>query len=77
MYICIIVIRYGVQQTDSNTTSKIYSVLKIWRKNTPDASQSQLEQIVGEFKPLQQTIKTVARSASSSSASSLSKYLSA
>jgi len=45
-------------------------VLKAWRNSTPGASQSQLDQIISEFKASQQPMEAVSRNASSSSASS-------
>ena len=66
---------FKLQQKHSKTRSKVYAVLKAWRNNTPDASQSQLDQIISEFKTLQQPMEAVSRNTSSSSASStLSKY---
>ena len=55
------------EMPDKRTKSKVYTMLKIWRNNTPDASLSQLKHVISEFKVSRQSMTAV------SSASTLSK----
>jgi len=45
-------------------------VLTAWRNSIPNASQSELDEIISEFKTSQQPMEAVSKNASSSSASS-------
>jgi len=61
-----------LQQKDFKTSFKVYAVLKVWGNKTLNASQSQLDEIISEFKTLQQPMEAV--SSSSSASSTRSKY---
>lgn len=65
-------IQLHVIHKKGKTSSKIYTMFKIWRDNIPDASLSQLQHIVSEFESQQPML---ARSSSSSSAYSLGEWL--
>lgn len=52
----------------TKTKSKVFAVLKIWRKKTPDASRSQLKHIISAF------TATVSRRMSSLSTCSKCSY---
>lgn len=40
---------------DKRTKSKVYTMMKIWRNNTPGVSPSQLKGIISKFKSNQST----------------------
>ena len=55
------------REKDSKASTIVYKMLKIWRKNTSDASLSNLKHIVDKYVS-QQPLMAVSRSSSSSSA---------
>lgn len=46
-----------IRQRHSGTQSIVYSMLKIWKRNTPDASQAELEHTIDEFMTSQQVLE--------------------